>query len=123
MLPNAPKSTELFDWQVEGMKIRDAYFAGDLDLETAMDQFVAWGAENAPRQAFARGSVTETVVVDNTLGNVPYFYVPELKDGRHHAAELGSVHGDAHVAVVRDTVDPLTDVVFRRWGRPRPRRF
>jgi hypothetical protein len=46
-----------------------------------MDQFVAWGAENAPRQAFARGGVTETVVVDNALGNVPYFYVPELKSG------------------------------------------
>ena len=80
MLPRT-KSMELFDWQVEGMKIRDAYFAGDLDLETAMDQFVAWGAANAPRQAFARGGVTETVVVDNTLGNVPYFYVPELRTG------------------------------------------
>ena len=83
------------------MKIRDAYFAGDLDLETAMDQFVAWGAANAPRQAFARGGVTETVVVDNSLGNVPYFYVPELRTGGIMPAELGSVHRDAHVAVVR----------------------
>ena len=32
---------------------------------------------------------SETVVVDNALGNVPYFYVPELKKRRHHAAEPG----------------------------------
>jgi len=80
MLPRTG-STELFDWQLEGIAIRDAYFADDLDLETAMDQFVAWGATNAPRQAFARGGVRGTVVVDNLIENNPVVYVPELNEG------------------------------------------
>ena len=74
------KSPELWDWQLEGMAIRDAYLAGETDLETAMDQFVAWGQANARRWAFARGGVTEMVVVDNGLGNVPFIYIPELTE-------------------------------------------
>jgi len=75
------KSSELFDWQKEGMAIRDAYLAGETDLQTAMDQYVAWGQENVRRHAFSRGGVTSSVVVDNELGNVPFFYIPEVREG------------------------------------------